>query len=172
MTPFSPFLIFLVSVAGLALGDPESAVKSMLERTAGFLPRDAVRLLTGYGDDTLQSAGPVAIFLNIAVTLWVGSGAAVAITRAANRAYGVTEDRPFWKLRGISILLALGFTLLIAALTLVVSKAEIYVGEPDGQSGALLGLWSVGRWALAFAVVTLALDILYYLSPDAWLSFK
>lgn len=169
---FFPFLIFLVSLAGLVLKNPESAVRGLIVRTAGFLPQEAVHLLARYLDGTLRSAGTVTLLLSIVGSLWIGSGAAIAITKAANRAYGVSENRPFWKLRGTSLLIALGFTLLIAALTLVVFEVQLYVSEPGGSSGALIRFWSVWRWALAFVVVAVALDILFYLAPDARMPFK
>ncbi len=168
---FFPFLIFLVALAGFVLNDPESAVRSLISRSAGFLPQEAVELLVAYLDRTLRGAGPGVLLFGVVTTLWMGSAASIAITKAANRAYGLAETRPFWKLRGTSVLLALGFTLLMATLSLVVFEVETYVRDPDGTSG-LLAVWGVARWALAFAVVTAALSVLYYLAPDARLPFK
>ena len=169
---FFPFLIFLVALAGLVLNDPESAIRALIGRSAGFLPREAVELLVGYLDRTLRGAGPGVLLVGILTTLWMGSAASIAIMKAANRAYDLMETRPFWKLRGTSILLALGFTLLMAALSLVVFKVETYIRRPGGSSGSLLAVWGIARWALAFVVVTTALSILYYLAPNARLPFK
>ena len=169
---FFPFLILLISLAGLALDNPESAVKDLIERTAGFLPEQAIRLLANYVDGTLKSAGLLTLFFSAVGTMWIGSGAAIAITKAANRAYAVTENRPFWELRGTSLLIALGFTLMITILTLGVFKAHLFVNGLSGEPGALQEAWSVGRWVVALAVVTFALDLLYYLAPNASVSFK
>lgn len=169
---FFPFLIFLVALAGLVLDDPESAVRGLVSKSAGFLPREAVGLLVVYLDRTLRGAGSGVLVVGVVTTLWMGSAASIAITKAANRAYGLSETRPFWKLRGISILLALGFTLLIATLSLVVFEVEAHIKEPEWPSGSLLVVWGVARWALAFVVVTTALSVLYYLAPDARLPFK
>ncbi len=49
---------------------------------------------------------------------------------------------------------------------------EIYVERRGGPFGALPAIWRVGRWVLAFVVVTTALSILYYLAPDARVPFK
>ena len=168
---FFPFLIFLVALAGIVLDDPESAVRSLISRSAGFLPQEAVELLVAYLDRTLRGAGPSVLLFGVVTTLWMGSAASIAITKAANRAYGLTETRPFWKLRGTSVLLALGFTLLMATLSLVVFEVETFVRDPGWTSGPLLAVWGVARWALAFIVVTAALSVLYYLAPDARLPF-
>ena len=169
---FFPFLILLVSLAGLVLDNPEAAVKDLIERTVGFLPEQAVRLLANYVDGTLRSAGFLTLFFSAVGTMWIGSGAAIAITKAANRAYGVSENRPFWELRGTSLLIALGFTLMITVLTLGVFKAHIFVNGLGGQPGALAEVWSVGRWVVALVAVTLSLDLLYYLAPNARMPFK
>lgn len=169
---FFPFLIFLVALAGLVLDDPESAVRRLIGESAGFLPREAVELLVAYLDRTLRGTGSGVLVFGIVTTLWMGSAASISITKAANRAYGLEETRPFWKLRGTSVLLALGFTLLMAALSLVAFGVEIFVGRLGEALGPLLALWDVARWAAAFAVVTAALSVLYYLAPDAQVPFK
>ena len=169
---FFPFLIFLVALAGLVLDDPEGAVRRLVSESAGFLPEEAVELLVVYLDRTLRGAGSGVLAFGIVTTLWMGSAASISITKAANRAYGLVETRPFWKLRGTSVLLALGFTLLMAILSLAAFGAETYIREPGGLAGPFLTLWGVARWALAFAVVTVALSVLYYLAPDARVPFK
>jgi membrane protein len=172
LVSFFPFLIFLVALAGLVLNDPESAIRSLISESVGFLPREAVELLVVYLDRTLRGAGSGVLLFGIVTTLWMGSAASIAITKAANRAYGLVETRPFWKLRGTSVLMALGFTLLVATLSLLVFEVESYVERLDGAPSVLPAVWGIARWALAFAVVTAALSVLYYLAPDAHVPFK
>jgi membrane protein len=169
---FFPFLISLVALAGLVLNDPQGAIRDLIGGSAGFLPREAAELLVNYLDRTLRDTGPGVLIIGLVMTLWMGSAASIAITKAANRAYELTETRPFWRLRGTSILLALGFTLLIAALSLVVFEVKAYISRPGGLSSSLLAVWGVARWGLAFAAVSTALSILYYLAPDARVPFK
>lgn len=169
---FFPFLIFLVALAGLVLEDPESAVRRLISESAGFLPAEAVDLLVAYLDRTLRGTGSGVLFFGIVTTLWMGSAASISITKAANRAYELVETRPFWKLRGTSILLALGFTLLMATLSLVAFGVETFVARLGGPLGSLPAVWGVARWAVALVVVTAALSVLYYLAPDARVPFK
>jgi membrane protein len=169
---FFPFLIFLVALAGLVVNDPESAIRGLIAKSAGFLPPEAADLLAAYLDRTLRGAGSGVLLIGIVTTLWMGSAASISIIKAANRAYGLTETRPFWKLRGTSVLLALGFTLLMAALSLVVFEVENYLRGSGEPPSSLVLVWGVARWGLAFAVVTTALSVLYYLAPDARLPFK
>ncbi len=68
----------------------------------------------------------------------------------------------------------LGFTLLMAALALVGFGPEVggYVQRLIGLPVIFQSAWAILRWALAFLAVTLALDILYYLAPNAEVPFK
>jgi membrane protein len=169
---FFPFLIFLVALAGLVLDDPEAAVRRLISESAGFLPAEAVELLVAYLDRTLRGTGSGVLVFGIVTTLWMGSAASISITKAANRAYELVETRPFWKLRGTSILLALGFTLLMATLSLVTFGVETLIRTLGGSLGPLLPIWGAARWVVAFVVVTTALSVLYYLAPDARVPFK
>ncbi|MCL6439396.1 MAG: YihY/virulence factor BrkB family protein, partial [Rubrobacteraceae bacterium] len=51
---FFPFLIFIVSLAGLAVSNPQTAVERLIHRTSGFLPEEATTLLATYVSRTLQ----------------------------------------------------------------------------------------------------------------------
>lgn len=167
-----PFLIVLVALAGLILNKPESAVGHLVERWGTFLPQEAISLVVDYMDRTLRNTGSGVLLLGVTTTIWLGSAASISITKAANRAYEVVESRSFWKLRGTSILLAVGFMLLIVSLVLLIFKVEVFFQGPDRPFSLILSLWSVLRWVVAFVVVTAALDILYYLAPSVVVSFR
>ena len=169
-----PFLMFLVAVASIVVNDPESALRILTERTEGFLPQDAVRLLIDYVDRTLRSAVSGVLLFGILAALTSGSAAAGAIIKATNRAYDLRETRPFWKIQVISILMVLGLALLIAALALVILGPGVggYVQRLTGLPNVFLPIWRIVRWGVAFLAVTFALDILYYVAPNADLPFK
>jgi membrane protein len=80
----------------------------------GFLPEDALALLADYINRTLRGASSSVLFFGILVALWSGWAAADAMVKAINRAYELRETRPWWKLWGISVLMILGFMLMIA----------------------------------------------------------
>jgi membrane protein len=169
---FFPFLIFVVALAGLVIDNPEAAVRRLIGESAGFLPREAAELLVAYLDRTLRGTGSGVLVLGIVTTLWMGSAASISITKAANRAYDLTETRPFWKLRGTCLLLALGFTLLMASLALIAFGVETVLARPGGPLGPVLPVWDIARWAVAFVVASVALSVLYYLAPAARVPFR
>jgi membrane protein len=169
-----PFLLSLVALAGLVIDDPATLLKTLTERMQGFLPGDAVGLLEGYIDLTLRNADPRVLVFGILATFWSGWAAADAIVKAVNRAYELQETRPWWKLWGISVLMVLGFVLVVMSLALVVFGPEVggYFQSLIGLPETLLALWDVLRWAGAFLAVSLAHALLYYVAPNAEVPFK
>jgi membrane protein len=140
---FFPFLIFLVSLTGLVIGNPEAGLKNLFEVFTGLVPANARTLVVDYVDRTLRTASTGALVLGILGALWLGQAVSISITKAANRSYRLEESRPFWRLRGACLIITLGFTLLIAVLTLAVFNVGAYlsakVGLPESWEALELG---------------------------------
>ena len=169
---FFPFLIFLVSLTGLVIGNPEASLKNLLEVFTGLVPANAQTLVVEYVDRTLRTASTGVLVLGILGALWLGQAASISITKAANRSYRLQESRPFWRLRGACLVITLGFTLLIAVLTLAVFNVGTYVSSIAGLPETAASLGKLLSLAMVFVAITVALDLLYYLAPDAKLPFK
>jgi membrane protein len=169
---FFPFLIFLVSLTGFVIGNPEAGLKSLFAALTGLVPTNARTLVVDYVDSTLRSASTGALVLGVLGALWLGQAASISITKAANRSYRLEESRPFWRLRGACLIITLGFTLLVAVLTVAVFNVGAHVSAAAGLPESAANLGKVSSWAMVFVAVTLALDLLYYLAPDAKLPFK
>lgn len=105
---FFPFLIFLVSLTGLVIGNPEAGLKSLVEALTGFLPAEAQMLMVDYIDRTLRTASTSALVVGILGALWLGQAASISITKAANLSYRLEESRPFWRLRSACLVITLG----------------------------------------------------------------
>ena len=169
-----PFLIFLLTLVGIVVDDPETILKDLARRMESFWPQETVELIQGYLDRTARSTSLATFISSILFTLGVGSAAAEAISNAANRFYGVQETRPFWKVRGVAILLIFGFTLMIVALTFMVLSPQTgaYLQKALVLPQIFLRFWMLLGWLLTFLAVTLALDVLYYLAPNADIPFR
>jgi membrane protein len=169
---FFPFLIFLVSLTGLVIGNPEAGLKNLFEVFTGLVPANARTLVVDYVDRTLRTASTGALVLGILGALWLGQAVSISITKAANRSYRLEESRPFWRLRSTCLIITLGFTLLVAVLTLAVFNVGAYLSAIAGLPESATSLGKPLSWAMVFVAITLALDVLYYLAPDAKLPFK
>jgi membrane protein len=92
-----------------------------------------------------------------------------SVVKAVNRAYDRMETRPFWKVRGLSLVLVLATGLVLAGVFLLI----IFGGDlgdaitrrtPLGSSFKLF--WNIARWPIAFAAVLLFFALVYYLAPN------
>jgi membrane protein len=169
-----PFLIFVVSLVGLVVDNPESILKAVVTSTKGFLPQAAIEILNGYLDRTLRSTSSFIFLISCLLTLLMGAAATESIIRAANRAYEVPETRPFWERWFIDFVLILGFTLLFATMAFMVLSPHTgtYLQGLMGLPGVFLHFWGVLSWTVVLLNLTLAFDILYYLAPNAHLPFR
>jgi membrane protein len=169
---FFPFLIFLVSLTGLVIGNPEAGLKNLFEVFTRLVPANARTLVVDYVDRTLRTASTGALALGILGALWLGQAVSISITKAANRSYRLEESRPFWRLRSTCLLITLGFTLLVAVLTLALFNVGAYLSAIVGLPESAASLGKLLSWTVVFVAITVALDVLYYLAPDAKLPFK
>jgi membrane protein len=170
-----PFLLVLVSLMG-TFSSPELA-REVLDYFQQVTPQQVYGLIDSYLSDILSGSKPAPGLFSIGllITLWSASGAFAALINALNKAYDVEETRPFWKVRGIALLMTLGLSVLILlGVLLLVFGPPIGRGIADlfGLGDIFLLVWNIVRWpaALFFMVFTVAL--LYYFAPDADQPFR
>jgi membrane protein len=169
-----PFLIFMVSLVGLVVDNPESILEAVVASTKGFLPQPAIEILNNYLDHTLRSTSSFTFFISCVLTLIMGAASTESIISAANRAYEVPETRPVWERWFIDFLLIFGFTLLVATMAFLVlsPQTETFLQSVTQLPNVFLRSWGILSWLVVFLNLTLAFDILYYLAPNAKLPFR
>jgi membrane protein len=102
------------------------------------------------------------------------ASAMAAIIDTLNRAYGVQEGRPVWKVGGIALLFSIGLPLvLLAAMVLLVFGPQLggWLATQIGLGTLFQVLWNVLRWPVIVVLLTVALAPVYYWAPDvaqAW----
>ena len=170
-----PFILFVVAVLD-TFSNPQF-VTSVFDYLGQVLPAQVFDLIRTYTENTLRNrdTAPGLLSVGILGTIWAASGAFSALINALNRAYDVQETRPFWKVRGIAILMTLGLSTLIGAgVLLLVAGPSIgrTVAEVFTLGYEFVFVWNGVRWpaALLFMVATVAL--LYYFAPDAGQPFR
>ncbi len=162
-----PFVLFIISLASLFIqpSDAERIVdqlKSVAPGPATQIVADRVRQLGQSKNVTLLGFGAVG-------ALWAASGAALGLMRALNVAYDVKEGRPFWKVRGIAILM----TIISGVLALVAGIVAVALGPIGDAIGGPLGAamaWL--RLPIAGLVMMFLWALAYYVLPDVQQKFK
>jgi len=168
-----PFLIFLTALlAYLPVGDWFEQVVALLSR---FMPGAALELVRDYLSDLLSQQRSGLLSFGILIALWAASNGMLAISDALNHAYGVDEGRPFWKVRGLAILLTLGLTIfLIASIVLLIFGPQLgaYVANWVGLGVVFEMVWNILRWPVILILVTIAIAAIYYFAPDVEQQWK
>jgi membrane protein len=162
-----PFFLFLATLLGY-LPIPH-LMDSIMEYLARLLPGETATLLRDNVQQLVTNQKGGLLSFGILLTLWTASSAVVAIMDALNRAYGVEEGRPFWKVRGVAILITIGLSLFIA-----LSMILLLFGPQLGEKVAtLVGLgavfkvvWNVLRWPVIVVLLSVAMAMVYYFAPD------
>ena len=170
-----PFILVLVSLMG-TFGNKEFA-SIVLSYFQQVMPEEAYTLIKTYTGNIIsgRAEAPYLFSFSILFTIWSASGAFAALINALNRAYDVQETRPFWKVRGLAILMTLGVSVMI-----LVGVLLLVVGEPIGRAIAdVFGLgylfeliWNVARWPVALFFLIFTVALLYYLAPDVNQPFR
>ena len=162
-----PALIFFVSLVAYLPGDmPQQLMVSLRP----FLPAAALTIVEDQiAKLTAGDTGGILTF-GLVLAIWSSSAGLIAIISTLNRAYDITEGRPWWKVRGVAILLTLALVVVvICALTLLIAGPWLagQVGGWLGMGPTFITAWNIGRWPIIFLLVSLGMALIYYFAPDA-----
>ena len=163
-----PALLFLVSLlAYLPLGATLAEAVSRLE---AILPAEIVALIREQVEQAAAGSHGGLLTVGVAGAIWSSSSAVTAIITALNRAYDLEEWRPWWKRRILAVLLTIAFAVFVVlAFAFVVGGADLaeWLAGRIGASDTFAVVWSIAQWPLAFALVVIAVDLVYYFAPNA-----
>lgn len=162
-----PFVLFLVALASVVI-EPSDAERMVQE--LGQVAPGAVTEIIGARIRQLGAEQNVSLLgFGAVAAIWAASGGVTALMRALNTAYDVKEGRPFWKVRGIAILM----TLLAGALGLIAALVAIAAAPLAEAIGGPLGTaitWL--RLPVAGLVMMLLWALVYYVLPDVEQRFR
>ena len=167
-----PGLLVLVGVMGM-LSDTFTA--TLLDNVTSVVPPAVDEILRGAVKNVEQSqARPgLATAIGLLLAFWSASGYVSAFMKASNTIYGVTDERPFWKLIPLrmGVTLITGALAMVAAIIIVLSGrvAEV-VGDALGFEQATIKVWDVVKWPVLILIVSIMLATLYWAGPNARLS--
>lgn len=171
-----PALLFLVALIGyVPLDTTFSALLAALDRIA---PQELVELLRVQLDEIAAGSQASLLTIGVAGAIWSSSAAMVAIIDALNRAFDVTERRPWWKRRLVAIALTVALALfIVVSFTLVLIGPSVAFRIADwlrlGPVAAVL--WTLLRWPVMIACVVFGVDLVYHFAPNrrtrwAWIT--
>src|SRR5579864_7560792 len=164
---FFPALVLLSAiVAYLPVPDLFNQALSVMAR---LLPPDSMGLVRRVLSDVVTPSRGTFLSLGVLGTLWTSSGGFSAAIEALNIAYGVKDDRPFWKTRPLAVGLAvvIGILMLVALSVMIVGPR--FGGWLSGRihlSYLFALLWPYLHWSIAIGFTVLAVEAVYFLGPN------
>jgi membrane protein len=162
-----PALLFLVAVASFF------PLEHLMDSITGSLGRVAPPAVLSIVEDQIRqiarSGNGGLLTIGMLLTIWSSSAGLAAIANALNAAYDVTEGRPWWKVRLVSIGLTVALTLFVP-----VAFALVVIGPTLAQrvatwlhlGQAFVITWAVLQWPIVFLLIAFAVALIYYFAPD------
>ena len=114
-----PFLILLTALAGF-FGN-EALAETVVDYLLSVVPEELASPVTPEIHYILTARRTDLLTLSVAFTLWTASGAVESIRVGLNRAYGFTEQRPYWwrLLQNVAFVIGGAVVLLVLAVSIV-----------------------------------------------------
>ena len=167
-----PFMIFVLSLLPYLPDRYKEQAKGEMEHFVHQLPENAAQTIWQNVNSVLGPPKSGLLIVGLGVAVWAASGGMAMTMGALDRCYELEKGRPFYKQRGIAVLLTLAVATLIllvvvllpvgTALKLWLIKRE-YITETNF---AWVVLFDIVRWALALAFMVTALTLVYHFGPS------
>ena len=172
---FALFPFFLVLITLLGYLPIPNLMDRLMDMLAQMLPGDALSLVQDHVRELVNGERGGLLSFGLLAALWTSSSAMTAIMDSLNRAYDVEEGRPFWKVRGLAILLTVGLSVfLIVSLVLLTFGPQIggWIADQVGLGRVFQIAWNVLRWPVIVGLLIGAMALIYYLAPDVEQSWQ
>jgi membrane protein len=119
-----PLLLFLVTLFGIVLESAADLRAEMFFYLRQVMPGSASDLVQNTIDEVTQNSSGGKLSLGLAIALYSASAGIDSIRIALNGVYNLTEVRPFWKTKLLTL-----FLTFILALLITVALGIIFYGE-------------------------------------------
>ena len=167
-----PLLICASSVLGLAARSASTFYDGLLHSLAVVVPPSAYQLVINTFNETAKASSGGKAVLGFVLALWSASMGFAAIQDTLNLVYKVRETRPYWKSRGlavlVTILLAVIATVNLAVLfagNLIVAHAYQHIWHRPLRISLAIAI-RVITWIVATALLVLIFSTIYYYAPN------
>lgn len=153
-----PAIMFIFTLA--ALFGTEAALESFVRSIVSELPAQAGEILSKLVGEVKSASTPGFLSLSAILSIWGASSVIDSLSHGVNRAYRVKKRRPWWRKKGLALLLLFGNSAFLIAGSVVVLAGP--------RLALALGLESLAgnlRWPLIWLGMAVELCFLFYLLP-------
>ena len=164
-----PMLLFLVALFGFFTSRASGFQDRLFFYLGTVLPPAASQIVVRTVHDVARNASGGKLTLGLVLALWSASGGMSSMISTVNVAYSVRDDRPYWRVKGIAVLLTFGISMLvIAALAAVLAggSAVAFLANHLGLNYLWVIVWKIIQWPAALFFISIAFALVYYFGPD------
>lgn len=169
-----PFMLFLMAIFGF-LGKT-FFINKIIFGLSAVAPRSVIALINRVlAEVVIFKSGTLMAVVGFIITLFLTQNAIAVIIKGLNRANNVQENRSFFKVRALAVLMVFvnTFFLFISINLIILGKVilnfiGLYIDIPDNIEHIIL----TTRWIVAFIMLFLLASINYYILPARDFSAK
>jgi membrane protein len=165
----SLFAMLLAMVAFASLFPLGNVTDQMTRVLAPIAPGQVLTIITDQMVAISQRPDTGLIAVGLVTALWSASSAMASVVDALNHARGVTESRPWWRVRVVSLMLTAGLALFaLVAIALVLGGPQFAdaLTRWFGLGGLFDLIWKIAQWPVAFALAATGIGLIYHFGPD------
>ncbi|HMJ08509.1 MAG TPA: YihY/virulence factor BrkB family protein [Pyrinomonadaceae bacterium] len=165
---FFPLLFFLVTLFGMVLGSTENLKNELYAYISQLMPESAYELVHKTLDEIVEKSSGGKLTLGLFITLWSASAGVDSVRGSLNAVYELKESRAWWKTKLQSLVMTLGFIILIAVVLAGVTAGwqlvQIILGYAGLEVTSPLILVTV-QWLALLVVMLFATGVIYSWLP-------
>ena len=161
-----PGLLFVVALAGSF--PVQHQIDVVVEGLARVAPGDVLVLLREQLVQIAQGPPSGLLALSLLGALWSSSSAMTAIIETLNQAYHVREDRPWWRVRLLAVVLTVvltAFTLAAIGLMLAGPTLAARLENSLRVPPRFAWFWAIAEWPVVFGLMVTAIGCVYQFAP-------
>lgn len=162
-----PALLIVVALTSVF---PSGILDQILRWFDSFAPPDLMQIVRDEIQRIATSGHGGLITFGVLGALWSSSSAMSAAIDTLNRAYGVKEARPWWRIQVLAIFLTATLSVFVlVSFTLVVAGPEIAerLAVHVGLGPVFAWAWKILQWPIVFVLISFGFSAVYYFAPDA-----
>lgn len=158
-----PFLIFFLSI----LKFTPLADVGVLERMLSALPADTQGILLKLINEIMNKSSISLLSIGALGALWSSSNGIMSVIKSVNRAFDLEESRPYWKLRGLSVVFTIAlFIILIVAFSVLVFGEVFFNMVFISYTWPSFVIWKILKLVIPLLFISLMFTLLYKFSPS------
>lgn len=167
-----PTLVSASSILGLAAKKASTIYVHLLDYLALVIPQSAFSMVLQTFNQTTAASTGGKITLGLAAALWSASVGFAAIQDTMNNVYKVKETRPYWKARGLAILVTVLLSLMVTSILASLLGGDLtahylqHALSPHTVALTTSIVVRIASWVLATALLMLLFSTIYYFAPD------